>query len=210
MGFIRMLIDQKLDKEQNRHLHHVTRQLINLRNHSVASSKFNIEPELFKIAVFGGQSASSTLYFFQEDLFPETSVLELLIGCGGNVNCQDTVCGDTPLHFSLDCPKPDKFIIQLLLENDAHIDTCNRYGVTPYSLVFRQADFGFRPFDHVSLKCLAARAVVTYGVSYVGHVPKTLEEFIPLHGVARSRVHKSGASTSSGKASDTTKPDEWL
>ena len=159
---------------------------VNLRNHKAAVSKFNIEPELFKIAVFGGQSASSTLYFFQEELFPETSILELLIKCGANVNCQDNVCGDTPLHFSLDCPKPDEHIIDILLKNDAHIDICNRYGVTPYSLMFRQNQLRFQPFRHVSLKCLASRAILSFGVPYEGQVPRTLEEFIPWHGVARS------------------------
>ena len=167
-------------------MYYTLHRFINLRNHKAAACKFNIEPELFKIAVFGGQSASSTLYFFQEELFPETQILELLIKCGANVNCQDTVCGDTPLHFSLDCPKPDQFVIELLLKNDAHIDICNRYGVTPYSLLFRQGQLGFHPFKHITLKCLSARTIVTFGVPYLGQVPQTLEDFIPWHGVARS------------------------
>lgn len=189
MGFLRILIDQKLSEEQRKTMCRTLHRFIGLRNHKAAASKFNIEPELFKIAVFGGQSASSTLYFFQEELFPKTQILELLIKCGANVNCQDTVCGDTPLHFSLDCPKPDPFVIDVLLKNDAHIDVCNRYGVTPYSLLFRQGHLGFHPFKHVSLKCLSARAIVTFGVPYVNQVPHTLEEFIPWHGVARSTRH---------------------
>ena len=186
MGLLRIVIDQTLTDDQKRILYKTIANFIRLREHKVAASKFNIEPELFKIAVFGGQSASSTLYFFQEELFPETDILELLIKCGANINCQDTVCGDTPLHFSLDCPKPDQCVIKVLLNNEAHIDVCNRYGVTPYSLLFRQNQLGFNPFKYISLKCLAARAIVTFGVPYLGQVPRTLEEFIPWHGVARS------------------------
>ena len=189
MGFLRILIDQQLSGEQRQNMYRILHRFINLRNHKAAASKFNLEPELFKIAVFGGQSTSSTLYFIQEELFPETQVLELLIKCGANVNCQDTVCGDTHLHFSLDCPKPDHFIIEMLLRNDAHIDICNRYGVTPYSLLFRQGQLGFHPFKYISLKCLSARAIVTFGVPHCGQVPHTLEEFIPWHGVARSNRH---------------------
>lgn len=197
MGFLCILISQNLTNEQTRRMHVVLHRFICLRNHK-AASKFDVEPELFKIAVFGGQSTSSTLYFFQEELFPETQILELLIKCDANVNCQDTVCGDTPLHFSLDCPKPDKHVISVLLKNDAHIDICNRYGVTPYSLLLRENQIGFHPFDFVKLKCLAARAVATFGIPYEGQVPKTLETFLPWHGVARSwRSMRKAASSDS-------------
>ena len=55
--------------------------------------------KVFRLAVYGGQSASSTLYFFQEDFLPSVKLTQLLINCEGNVNCQDNLTQDTPLHF---------------------------------------------------------------------------------------------------------------
>lgn len=34
----------------------------------------------------------------------------------------------------------------------------------------------------ISLKCIAAKAVKTYNLSYAGNVPRSLEHFIELHG----------------------------
>lgn len=39
----------------------------------------------------------------------------------------------------------------------------------------------------LSLKCIAAMAVKTYKLSYVGEVPLALESFIELHGPGRSK-----------------------
>lgn len=41
----------------------------------------------------------------------------------------------------------------------------------------------------LSLKCLAAKIVKAYNIPYIGHVPKTLESFIELHGPGRSHTN---------------------
>lgn len=185
MAFLCILMDQELVPDQQVQLHRTVARFLSLGKHRGAA-KYNIEPEVFKIAVFGGQSTSSTLYFFQEELFPQARLTKLLLQCGGNVNCQDNLCGDTPLHFSIDCPKPDSHIINILLEYDAHIDIYNRYGVTPYTLIQRLPHLGIIPSNYVTLKCLASRAIMAFGVTYKGQVPQILEDFIPWHGIPSS------------------------
>ena len=182
MAFLRMLMDQELLPDQQVALHRTVARFLSLGKHRGAA-KYNIEPEVFKIAVFGGQSTSSTLYFFQEELFPQARIVRLLLKCGGNVNCQDNLCGDTPLHFSIDCPKPDPNIIRILLDHDAHMDIYNRYGVTPYTLLQRLPDLGIMPSNYITLKCLASRSIMAFGVPYKGQVPPTLEDSIPWHGI---------------------------
>ena len=184
MAFLRILIDQKMTDKQEKDLQRIVSKTLAMRNHK-AALKFNIEPELFRIAVFGGESSTSTLYFYQEDFFPDVRILGLLLQCGGEVNCQDSMCGDTPLHFSLDCPTPNPKIVSILLETGAHVDLSNNNGVTPYVLMARNPQLG-SPFQYVTLKCLSAQVVARFGIPYHGQVPQDLENFIPLHGTART------------------------
>ena len=187
MAFLRILIDQKLTDKQESALRVVISKTLALRGHK-AAAKFNIEPELFRIALYGGE-ASSTLYFYQEDFFPEPRILNYLLECGGDVNCQDSMCADTPLHFCLDCPSPNQHILEVLLQAGAHIDLSNYNGITPYTLMLRNPQLG-SPFKYMTLKCLVAQIVAKLGIPFAGHVPRDLESFITLHGPARSpRAH---------------------
>jgi Fem-1 family protein b len=184
MSFLRMMVDQKIHQKHWQKLHSLTSELIQLSHH-IRNPKFNFECDVLKIAVYGGQSTLSTLYFFQEDLFPNTKLLDFLLMCGANVNCID-IRGDTPLHYSLDCSKPDPKVIRILLDNGGHIDLCNRSGVSPYDLLLRAPFLGINPFPYMSLKCYAARAIARHNIPYKDEIPQILEEFIPLHGVPKS------------------------
>lgn len=184
MAFLRILIDQTFSDKEERDLKVIISRMLALRSHK-AAAKFNIEPELFRIAVYGGESSSSTLYFYQEDFFPQERILNYLLQCGGHVNCQDSMCGDTPLHFCLDCPTPNQEILSILLEAGGHIDLSNCSGVTAYTLMARNPQLG-SPFKYITLKCLTAQVIARQGIPYIGQVPQDLESFVPLHGTTRT------------------------
>lgn len=184
MAFLRMIIDQKINEDHWRQLRELTINLLQL-SHQIRNPKFNFESDVLKIAVYGGQSTLSTLYFFQEDLFPCAPILDFLLECGARVNCQD-IRGDTPLHYSLDCPNPQRDIVQLLLNNGGHIDICNRSGTSPYDLLSKASSLGIQPFHHMTLKCHVARVIMQSGIEFKGQIPKILENFVSLHGAVRA------------------------
>lgn len=133
----------------------------------------------------------------QEDLFPNTDVVNFLLACDASINCRDFQ-GDTPLHHAADCSRPDADVVVLLLSNGAHIDVCNRQGMTPASLIQRQSPAGslhnvVNVFDLVSLRCLAARAVVDAGIDFHGGVlPTLVEKFVQLHVAPEISIRQGG------------------
>ena len=99
-----------------------------------------------------------------------------------------------------------------LIEAGAHMDAVNIYGETPFEtastgtrvkLFFHtcniyESDFTFLPVTGVaeiilrtqsklSLKCIAAKAIKRYSLSYKGQVPHPLEGFIELHGAGTTQ-----------------------
>ncbi|XP_014616082.1 PREDICTED: protein fem-1 homolog B-like [Polistes canadensis] len=120
--------------------------------------------------------------------FPCADTAKLLIQCGANVNAMDDE-RNTPLHVIV-CYRrvTNDFmtlysIIMELIEAGAHIDAVNSNGKTPYeSVATGVAEILLRTHTKLSLKCMAAKAVKTYNLSYCGNVPRILESFIELHG----------------------------
>ena len=74
-------------------------------------------------------------------------------------------------------------IVKILLDGKAHIDQVMATGQTLCERI------GWREFlnvtgltnPYINLKCLAARVVQRYQISYVGQVPPQVERFIKLH-----------------------------
>ena len=182
VAFLKLILTLQLTPEETHRLHVIVKGFLALGRHPGAA-KYNVESEIFKLVVHGGRCASSTLYFFQDEILPDVQILQLLLQCGGFVNCQDTVCGDTPLHFSLDCLNPHADIIQLLLDYQAHLDIHNQYGVTPFNLLLKRPVVRVNKLHYITLKCLAARTIMVHSIPYKGHIPRSLEDFIPWHGV---------------------------
>lgn len=113
-------------------------------------------------------------------IFPDVSVVELLLKCGADVDAvNNELC--TPLHISCleDNYNPPK-VSALLLHYGAHIDRRNLKGSRPISQI-KAIDAGFNIMNHISLKCLAAQAVVMHNVRYKGLVPEGLERFLQIH-----------------------------
>ncbi|XP_051154335.1 protein fem-1 homolog B-like [Leptopilina boulardi] len=120
--------------------------------------------------------------------FPCASTAKLLIQCGADVNAMDSE-RNTPLHVIVSYEKPISDFLTLhaiimgLIEAGAHMDTVNSQGKTPYeSATTGVADIILRTQTKLSLKCMAAKVVKTYNLSYCGSVPQSLESFIELHG----------------------------
>lgn len=71
-------------------------------------------------------------------------------------------------------------MVELLLENGGHLDQPNYKGECPKSLLL-QNQTGLCLLKYVSLKCLAATAVIRHNVPFKGNVPATLETFLAFH-----------------------------
>ena len=121
--------------------------------------------------------------------FPCIAVVKLLIECGANVNAVDNK-NNTVLHL---CSKDLqnlkmkqhhdllKQIAVVLLKKEAHVDMVNIWGDSAATILASSLiDFNIQ--DYVSLKCLAACAVLRYTIPYVGHIPASLESFVQMHG----------------------------
>lgn len=76
-------------------------------------------------------------------------------------------------------------IVELLLENGAHLDQLDQQNQSPLAVLQSKkqlAGLGLLPLEHVSLKCIVARAVCKYGITYGdGDLPRELGRFIELH-----------------------------
>lgn len=179
MTFLRMFVDQEVGKEE---LHQALKTAVKIVRQSPPCQNFFfcMQSEMLRLATYGGRSASSTLYFFQEDIFPNEPTLQFLIKCGADINHQDTA-GNTALHYSMDCPNPDIKIIKRLLSCGSHVDVCNKSGLTPYSIMEKKYAC-LQPFSYITLKCLASRVIMNFEVPYKELIPQSLEEFVPLHG----------------------------
>lgn len=75
--------------------------------------------------------------------------------------------------------------MELLLSNGAHLDQLDQQNQSPLAALQSKkqlAGLGLLPLEHVSLKCIVARAVCKYGIPYGdGDLPRELSEFIELH-----------------------------
>jgi len=110
---------------------------------------------------------------------PSSAVVKsLLAAAGAAVNSMDAG-GNTPLHVAVfrepETSRRDLWleVIDLLLQYGAHVDFANYRGETASDMLPPGVDV----VEHVSLRCLAARAVRTYHVTYRGIVPTTLADF---------------------------------
>ncbi|XP_012285319.1 protein fem-1 homolog B isoform X2 [Orussus abietinus] len=120
--------------------------------------------------------------------FPCAATAKLLIQCGADVNAMDNE-RNTPLHIIVSYQKSISDFLTLhtivieLINAGAHMDIVNSQGKTPYDAATTGvAEIILRTQTKLSLKCMAAKVVKTYNLSYVGTVPRSLESFIELHG----------------------------
>lgn len=119
--------------------------------------------------------------------YPCIETVKLIIDAGGNVNAVNNK-GSTPLHLAV-VFKPNtgglqilRDVLETLLDAGVHEDLVNIDGKTAMDVA--ETDEARRVLSSKSrleLKCIAARAVRKFKLSYFGVVPKTVEKFISLH-----------------------------
>ena len=118
---------------------------------------------------------------------PCIETMKLLLNAGFSVNAINN-SGDTPLHRAVTYkPSNDKIhllcdMLEVLLDGGAHHDFINNDGKTAFDLA--RTDEARRILSEkrkLELKCIAAKAVKTFGLPYLGMVPQILEKDISMH-----------------------------
>ncbi|XP_055642760.1 protein fem-1 homolog C-like isoform X2 [Toxorhynchites rutilus septentrionalis] len=113
----------------------------------------------------------------REPVFPNITVMNLLLKCGADVNARDKA-RSTPLHVSASNYQTE--IVEMLLEHGAHIDARNVYGSRPTQYIAELKD-DILLSNHMSLKCLCANAIVENSIPYENKFPAAMERFIKAH-----------------------------
>ena len=137
---------------------------------------------------FGNTLLHKAVYYRFGGGFPCIDTVKLLLNAGINVNAINDE-GKTPLHEAVKyTPRPSNIdhvtnILEALLDGGAHHDFVNNEGKTAKELA--RSDEAHRILSQkklkLELKCISARAVKKYGLSYLGVVPKILEKYISMH-----------------------------
>ncbi|XP_028672430.2 protein fem-1 homolog A [Erpetoichthys calabaricus] len=112
--------------------------------------------------------------------FPSLQVALLLHECGADVDSRD-YDNNTPLHVSAMNGSLD--IMRMLIEYGAHFDATNSLRKTASDLLDEKATARnlMHPLNHITLQCLAARAIEKHKLPYKGLIPEEMEAFIELH-----------------------------
>ncbi|XP_035268113.1 protein fem-1 homolog A-like [Anguilla anguilla] len=112
--------------------------------------------------------------------FPSAAVAALLLECGADPDARDSD-NNTPLHVCAASGSPD--IMAALVRAGAHFDATNGAGRTACELLEERhgGRHAIPPLAHVTLQCLAARAIERHRLPYKGLVPREMEAFIELH-----------------------------
>ncbi|CAF1443666.1 unnamed protein product [Didymodactylos carnosus] len=125
-----------------------------------------------------------------DKFIPCASATRLLIQCGADVNMFDHE-RNTPLHIIAGYKKVNtdedlqtlQTVMNLLINNGAHSDTVNIYGKTPLMCaITTQAEILLKTHRKISLKCICSTAVKALKINYYDSLPRTLYEFIEIHG----------------------------
>ncbi|KAG6464429.1 hypothetical protein O3G_MSEX014505 [Manduca sexta] len=120
-----------------------------------------------------------------QPVFPSVNVVRLLLQCGASV-CTRNEARSTPLHVAAIPYNFSTELVEALLEGGAHLDQPNKFGDSAAELVALNRGSRVRVLQHVSLACLAARALLS-ACARAGQpppyaaLPATLVAFLDLH-----------------------------
>ncbi|XP_049705246.1 protein fem-1 homolog A [Helicoverpa armigera] len=114
-------------------------------------------------------------------VFPHAGVVALLLACGADVRVRNEA-RSTPLHVAAIPYNFSTELVRVLLAGGAHLDQPNRFGDSPAELVALNRGSRVRVLQHVTLACLAARALLRARRRLpAAALPRTLHDFLDLH-----------------------------
>jgi len=115
----------------------------------------------------------------QVHVFPSYDVTEFLISCGADINAVNDNRA-LPLHHAVQQEGIDPKIVNLLLKHGSHVDQLDNANQNPLDILRRRP--GFPVLEHISLKCMAAKAVCESRISYTPQdLPRELCAFVAIH-----------------------------
>ena len=139
---------------------------------------------LLHLVVSTSSNMKQTFDTNTEKLFPNYELVQLLLNCGANPNMTNKL-KNAPLHLACTRPNYNKHIVDLLLDNGAHLDQSNFNGNQPLKQLLSIKESKIEPMKYISLKCLAARKL---NQIYSSHKEKFrnreasfLEDFVNIH-----------------------------
>lgn len=122
---------------------------------------------------------------------PLQKAIVLLLERGCPIDCEDQD-GNFPLHLAVKLhDKSAPSCIRSLLEYGAHFDVVNFSKQTPLEVAELSAE---KPTEgvieelskvmgcHMTLQCLASKAIARYGIRYVDILPQRVTDFVAWHG----------------------------
>lgn len=118
-------------------------------------------------------------------MFPSVAVVRLLLSCGASARTRNAA-RSTALHVAAIPYNFSTELVEALLAGGAHLDQPNKFGDSAWELVALNRGSRVRPLRHMSLRCLAARALLRQPQRArlpPGALPATLQEFLDLHRV---------------------------
>jgi len=138
---------------------------------------------LLHLSVMKNNTLKSSQNLFEDPkfaFFPSVEVTKLLVECGAKINALN-VHANTPLHTASQPQNYRQEIVETLLEHGAHIDARNSKGQRPLDMLKLISDCKINPLQYLTLRCLAASAIVRHQLPYKQEIPTILEEFIEAH-----------------------------
>lgn len=116
--------------------------------------------------------------------FPCARTVRLLLECGAEARARNAL-GRTPLHTAAAPGNFSSDAVEALLAGGAHLCAVDSAGDTPAALLSLCRGSRVCPLRHVSLACLAARALVAAGRVPAGAaaalMPRSLLDFLDMH-----------------------------
>ncbi|XP_068625734.1 protein fem-1 homolog C [Battus philenor] len=114
-------------------------------------------------------------------VFPSVEVVSLLLECGADPR-QRNEARSTPLHVAAIPYNFSTELVERLLEGGAHLDQPNKFGDSAAELIALNRGSRICPLRYVTLRCLAARALLASERRVPRHaLPATLYDFLQLH-----------------------------
>lgn len=138
---------------------------------------------LLHLIVSNHSNFKSEFHANLEKIFPDHNLAQLFLDCGANPNTTNKL-KNAPLHLACTRSNYDKSIVDLLLNNGAHLDQSNFNGNQPLKQLLSIKESKIEPLKYISLKCLAARKlnqIYSTHKDFKNCEASFLDDFVNIH-----------------------------